>query len=238
MTTSPSPDPKKAVGEAAAALVEDGMRLGLGTGSTTAEALRAIGRRIGEEKLRVAGVPTSSAAERLARQHGIPLITLDDVDRLDLALDGADEVFVAPDGQIHLIKGRGAAHTREKVVAMQAERFVVLVDGSKRVERLGEKMPIPVEVVPMAAAPVERSLRALGGQPELRMGRRKDGPVVTDQGFWIYDVRFDTISDPYALADAIRAIPGVLDHGLFLGVATSVLVGEEDGTVTTIAPRG
>ncbi len=221
---------KRLVGEAAANLVEDGMRLGLGTGSTTAEALRALGRRIAEEGLRVVGVPTSFAAERLARAHGIPLATLDDLDTLDLALDGADEVF-ADGGAIHLIKGRGAAHTREKVVASAAERFVVLVDPSKEVARLGAKMPVPVEVLPMAEAPVARALRALGGVPELRMGRKKDGPVVTDQGFWILDTRFDAIADPAALDRALHAIPGVLEHGLFVGLATDVLVGEADGTV-------
>lgn len=222
---------KRIVGEAAANLVEDGMRLGLGTGSTTAEALRALGRRIAEEGLRVVGVPTSFAAERLAREHGIPLTTLADVEVLDLALDGADEVFVAADGAIHLVKGRGAAHTREKVVASTAARFVVLVDPSKEVARLGAKMPVPVEVLPMAEAPVARALRALGGVPELRMGEKKDGPVVTDQGFWILDTRFAALGDPAALDRALHAIPGVLDHGLFIGLATDVLVGEEGGEV-------
>ena len=221
---------KRIVGEAAAALVEDGMRLGLGTGSTTAHALRALGERIREEGLTVRGVPTSFAAERLAREHGIPLTTFDEIDRLDLALDGADEVFVA-DGAIHLIKGRGAAHTREKVVASVADRFVVLVDPSKEVERLGEKMPVPVEVLPFAEPTVARALRDLGGAPELRMGAKKDGPVVTDQGFWILDTRFDVIADVEALDRAILAIPGVLDHGLFVGLATDVLVGEPGGEV-------
>lgn len=225
------PDPKRAVGEAAAALVEDGMRLGYGTGSTTAEALRALGERVRHEGLRVVGVPTSFAAERLARRYGLPLATLDDLDALDLALDGADELLAA-DGALHLVKGRGAAHTRERVVAAQAARFAVLVDASKRVARLGERMPVPVEVLPMATAPVERALRALGAEPELRMGQRKDGPVVTDQGFWILDAHFpDGIADPHGLARALDALPGVLDHGLFLGMATEALVAEADGTV-------
>ena len=227
---------KRAAGEEAAALVEDGMRLGLGTGSTTAFALAALGRRIHKEGLRVGGVPTSFAAERLARRHGIPLLTLDDLEldvlppdrpALDLALDGADEV----DADFHLIKGRGAAHTREKVVASLAARFVVLVDPSKEVERLGSKMPIPVEVLPMAESAVTRAIRGLGGVAELRMGKQKDGPVVTDQGFWVLDARFRAIPDPPALADALRAIPGVLDHGLFVHLATDVLVGEAGGRV-------
>lgn len=222
---------KRAAGEAAAALVEDGMRLGLGTGSTTAHALRAIGERIRSEGLRLAGVPTSSAAALLARQHAIPLITLDDAEHLDLAIDGADEVFQARDGGFHLIKGRGAAHARERVVAAMARRFVVLADPSKLVDRLGARMPVPVEVLPMAAAPAERALRALGGQPLLRMAARKEGPVVTDQGFWVIDARFSDIVDPYGLARAIRDIPGVLDHGLFLDMATEVLIGDAGGQV-------
>jgi ribose 5-phosphate isomerase A len=221
---------KRIVGRAAAALVEDGMRLGLGTGSTTARALEALGRRIAEEGLRVVGVPTSFAAERLARAHGIPLTTLDDVDALDLAFDGADEVAEAG-GALLLIKGRGAAHTREKVVAAAAERFVVLIDPSKEVDRLGATMPVPVEVLPFAEAPVARALRALGGEPALRMGERKDGPVVTDQGFWILDTSFGPIADAAALDAALHALPGVLDHGLFLGLATDVLVGEAGGEV-------
>jgi ribose 5-phosphate isomerase A len=221
---------KQIVGRAAATLVEDGMRLGLGTGSTTACALEALGRRIADEGLHIEGVPTSFAAERLARAHGIPLTTLDDVEGLDLAFDGADEVAEA-DGAFLLIKGRGGAHTREKVVAAAAERFVVLIDPSKEVDRLGATVPVPVEVLPMAVTPVRRALHALGGDPTLRMGEKKDGPVVTDQGFWILDTAFGPIADPTALDAAIHALPGVLDHGLFLGRATDVLVGEPNGEV-------
>ena len=233
---------KRAVGEAAAALVESGMRLGLGTGSTTAFALGALGRRIREEGLDVVGVPTSFAAERLARRHGVPIVGLDalGLDRaafgapaLDLALDGADEV----DPALNLIKGRGAAHTREKVVAALAARFVVLIDPSKEVARLGTAMPVPVEVLPFAEPAVARALRDLGAEPLLRMGRAKDGPVVTDQGFWVLDARFDGIAEPAALTAALDALPGVLDHGLFVGLATDVLVGETDGTVRKLEVR-
>ncbi|MEM6325570.1 MAG: ribose-5-phosphate isomerase RpiA [Bacteroidota bacterium] len=232
------PDPqilaKRAAGEAAAALVTDGMRLGLGTGSTTAFALEAIGRRIRDEGLRVSGVPTSFAAERLARQHSIPLLTLADLrlgteagrPALDLALDGADEISPALD----LIKGRGAAHTREKVVASLAARFVVLADPTKEVDRLGTSMPVPVEVLPMAEPAVTQALRAMGAEPVLRMGQSKDGPVVTDQGFWVLDARFPGgLTDPARMASEIRTTPGVLDHGLFLCLATEVLIGLPDG---------
>ena len=233
---------KQAAGAEAADLVEPGMRLGLGTGSTTAYALHAIGRRVRDEGLDVRGVPTSFAAERLARRAGIPLTTLDDLYEsngsapgngpvLDLALDGADEV--SPD--LDLIKGRGAAHTREKIVARQAERFVVLADPTKRVDRLGTKKPLPVEVMPMAASPVMRRLSDLGADPELRMGQAKDGPVVTDQGFWVIDAAFDAaIEAPAAVDAALTACPGVLDHGLFLSMATHVYIGHPDGRVDVL----
>ncbi len=221
---------KKAAGEAAAAMAEDGQRIGLGTGSTTAYTIAALGRRVREEGLQIVGTPTSFAAERLGRQHGIALVTLDQLDALDIAFDGADEV--SP--RLDLIKGRGAAHTREKVVASLAARFVVLIDPSKLVEQLGTRMPVPVEVLPMAAAPVTRALERLGARPVLRMGKSKDGPVVSDQGFWIIDAHFDGIDDPAALDRTIRALPGVLDHGLFIGLATDVLVGEPSGAVRVL----
>ncbi len=221
---------KKAVGIHAAQLVENGMRVGLGTGSTTAFAIRELGRRISEEGLNIVGTPTSFAAERLGRQMGIPLVSLDMVDSLDIALDGADEV----DPALNLIKGRGAAHTREKVVAALADTFVALVDASKLVDKLGSQKPVPVEVLPMAVTPVMRQLHVLGGDPKIRMGLNKDGPVVTDQGFWIVDVQFDGIDNPSALGSAIHSIPGVLDHGLFINMTEKVLVAEEDGSVRTL----
>ena len=223
---------KKAAGEAAATLVRDGMDLGLGTGSTAACALEAIGRRVREENLDVRGVPTSFGAERRARAHGIPLTTLDEVSTLDLAVDGADEVNEG----LQLIKGGGGAHSREKVVATQAERFVVLVDPTKKVKRLGEQMPVPVEVLPMAVAPVRQALEDLGARPELRMSTEKDGPVVTDQGLWLLDAYFpDGVTNPEALNRTLCRRPGVLDHGLFLNEATDLFVGHPEGTVDRIS---
>ena len=221
---------KKAVGIHAAQLVQNGMRVGLGTGSTTAFAIKELGRRISEEGLSIVGTPTSFAAERLGRQVGIPIVSLDVVDGLDIALDGADEV----DPALNLIKGRGAAHTREKVVAALADTFVALVDASKLVDKLGSQKPVPVEVLPMAVTPVMRQLHVFGGDPQIRMGVNKDGPVVTDQGFWIVDVQFEGIDNPSALGKAIHGIPGVLDHGLFINMTEKVLVAEEDGSVRTI----
>jgi ribose 5-phosphate isomerase A len=224
---------KKAAGQEAASLVQDGMALGLGTGSTTAHALTAIGQRVQEDGLNVRGVPTSFAAERLARRHGIPLTTLDDDPQLDLAIDGADEV----DDALRLIKGRGGAHAREKVVATQANRFVVVADPTKEVSQLGTESPLPVEVLPMATTPVSQALRDRGATPELRLADAKDGPVVSDQGLWIVDAHFpDGIDDPEALNQFLNARPGVLDHGLFLETATDVIVGHPDGTTTHRTP--
>jgi ribose 5-phosphate isomerase A len=218
---------KKAVGERVAHMVESGMRLGLGTGSTAAEAIASLGRRIRSENLDLCGVPTSYSAEQLARTHGIRVATLDDVEGIDLAFDGADEV----DPIANLIKGRGGAQTREKVIAAAADRFVVLVDESKLVDRLGTRMPLPVEVLPFAVAPVLRHLKSLGASPIVRQAVGKDGPVITDQGFWIIDARFESIEDPAALNRILDATPGILDHGLFIGLATDVLVGLDDGSV-------
>ena len=223
---------RRVVGLKAASMVRDGQLIGLGTGSTAACAIEAMGHRVREEQLNVVGVATSSAAELLAIRNGIPLRSLQQVKQLDYAFDGADEV----DPKGNLVKGRGAAHTREKVVAALAKRFVVLVDKSKCVLKLGMRMPLPVEVLPMAATPVLRSIEALGGIPCLRMGVKKDGPVVTDQGFWVIDARFEKIEDPALLGQELVSIPGVLDHGLFVGMATDILIGDDSGGLRHLRP--
>ncbi|MFB3908254.1 MAG: ribose-5-phosphate isomerase RpiA [Candidatus Eisenbacteria bacterium] len=216
---------KRRAGIAAARLVASGQVVGLGTGSTAAEAIAELGRRVREEELSIRGVPTSYQAAILARANRIPLTTLDDVDRVHVAIDGADEV----DPDKNLIKGGGAAHTREKVIDSLAELFVVVVDEKKLVRRLGEACPVPVEVIPMALAPVRRALEALGGRPELRLGVRKDGPVVTDEGNWILDVFFPGgIGDPRRVERDIDTIPGVLECGLFVGVADRILIASPD----------
>jgi len=218
---------KQEVGRQAAARVESNTIIGLGTGSTTAFAIQFIGERLASGELsNIKGVPTSFQASVLAKQYGIPLTTLDDIDGIDLAIDGADEV----DPQMNLIKGGGAAHTREKIVDALAKHFIVVVDSSKLVDKLGTTFPLPVEVLPLAVTPVSMALEALGGKPELRMGIKKDGPVITDQGNMILDVKFEAIDDPAGLEKIINNIPGVLDNGLFVGVASEVLVGEvKDG---------
>ena len=212
---------KKTVGVEAARMVDRGDVVGLGTGSTAEFMIEELGRRVREENLDIVGVPTSFDASVLARRNGIPAGTLDDVDRIDIAVDGADEV----DPAMNLIKGRGAAHLREKIVDGMAERFIVIVDESKLVERLGTKCPVPLEVLPMAVQPVMRAVEALGGEPVLRMAVHKDGPVITDQGNMVVDARFDGIDDAGEMESTLNNVPGILENGLFVGLADEVLVG-------------
>lgn len=232
MTTNNDPVTimKQEVGKAAAARVMSDSIVGLGTGSTTAYAIQYIGERLASGELtNVIGIPTSFQAEVLAKKYGIPLTTLDAVDHIDIAIDGADEV----DPEKNLIKGGGAAHTREKVVDTLAKTFIVVVDSGKLTDKLGSTFLLPVEVIPMAVSPVMRRLETLGGKPELRMGIKKAGPVVTDQGNLVIDVKFDHIDDPVKLEATINNIPGVLENGLFVGVTDIVLVGEiKDGKPT------
>ena len=216
---------KRTVGIEAARMVGQGDVVGLGTGSTAEFMIEELGRRVREEGLDIVGIPTSFDAAVLARGNGIPTGTLDDVDRVDIAVDGADEV----DPAMNLIKGRGAAHLREKIVDGMAERFVVIVDESKLVERLGTKSPVPLEVLPMAVQPVMRTVEAMGGEPVLRMAVHKDGPVITDQGNMVVDARFDGIDDPGGLERALNNVPGILENGLFVGLATEILVGRISG---------
>ncbi|GGN99488.1 ribose-5-phosphate isomerase RpiA [Haloarcula pellucida] len=211
---------KRAAGEAAAETAEDGMVIGLGTGSTAAHAIRAIGRQV-DAGLDVVGVPTSFQSRELARTAGIPLADLDEV-TVDLAIDGADEVAGGD-----LVKGGGAAHAREKIVDASADRFLVVADPTKMAETLS--YPVPLEVLPAARTTVAESVRELGGDPDLRRAERKDGPVVTDNGNLVLDCAFGEIADPAALAADLATLPGVVEHGLFVDVADAVYVGSEDG---------
>ncbi len=224
---TPAVDPitlmKQEVGKAAAARVSSGSVVGLGTGSTMAYAIQFIGERLQAGELTdIKGIPTSFQSRVLAKQYGIPLVTLDEVERIDVAIDGADEV----DPQLNLIKGGGAAHTQEKIVDALAETFIVVVDSTKLVDRLGSTFLLPVEVLPMAVTPVMRAIANLGGKPQLRMGVKKAGPVVTDQGNLVLDVKFDQIANPAELEKTLNNIPGVLENGLFVDVADLILVGE------------
>jgi ribose 5-phosphate isomerase A len=216
---------KKNAGHRAADLVEDGAILGLGTGSTVEYFLEKLGTRI-HDGLEVAGVPTSYGTQIRARQLGIPLTTLDDHPCLDLAVDGADQV----DPVMHLIKGRGGALTREKCVMAAADRVLVVINSAKLSPQLD--VEVPVEVIPFSAVTAARALQDLGGDPTLRCGIRKDGPVVTDNGNLILDCDFGTITDPVTLEASVERIPGVVCAGLFTGFGekTRVVVGEKSGT--------
>ena len=214
---------KQEVGRAAAARVKSDSIVGLGSGSTAAYAIEYIGDRLAKGEIKnVVGVPTSFQSEVLAKKFNIPLVTLDAIDHIDVAIDGADEV----DPDKNLIKGGGAAHTREKVVDSLAKEFIVVVDEGKLVDKLGSTFLLPVEVIPMAVAPVTRSLEQLGGKPELRMGVKKAGPVVTDQGNLVIDVKFDHIKNPAEMEKEINNLPGVLENGIFVGVADIIMVGK------------
>jgi ribose 5-phosphate isomerase A len=223
-------DLKRAVGRRAAELVEDGMSLGLGTGSTADCFLDALGERV-QQGLRVRGVPTSERTARRAEALGISLTTLEECPRLDLAVDGADQV----DPRGNLIKGLGGALFREKRVATAAAELVVIVDDGKLVARLGVGCPVPVEVRTDAGDPVHRAIRALGAEPVLR---RKGGePYVTDNGNHIVDAHFPAVDDAAGLEEALNRIPGVLDNGLFVGLTGRVLAGGASGVRLLAAPE-
>jgi len=206
-------------------MVEDGMAVGLGTGSTVFFAMERLGERIAGEGLSFTGIPTSYQAAIRARRYGIPLAGLDEYPELDVAIDGADQV----DPALNLIKGRGAAHLREKCVCDAAREVIIVVDPSKTVDTLSA--PVPVEVLPFALAGVSRRLSLLGAAPVLREGVKKDGPVVTDNGNFILDCDFGAIGEPKGLETAIAAIPGALECGLFTAYTEkiTVIVGEKIG---------
>jgi ribose 5-phosphate isomerase A len=221
---------KQQAAERALQYVQSGMALGLGTGSTAKHVLEALAQRLLDGRLRdIVGVPTSEAAAALARQLGIPLTTLEQHPRLDLAIDGADEI----DPALNLIKGLGGALLREKIVAASAERFIIIADETKPVPQLGTRAPLPVEVVAFGLPLATRRLAELGSSPALR--RTADGRAFrTDEGHVILDCRFAGIGDVAALNAAIKAIPGVVEHGMFIGMASVALVGGAGGVATLV----
>ena len=212
---------KRQAAERSMAYVNDGMRVGLGTGSTAKHVLELLGARV-RAGLKIVGVPTSNGAAELAKQWGIPLATFAEVGELDIAIDGADEV--GPN--LALIKGGGGALLHEKIVATAAREFIVVVGEGKVVPMLGS-FPLPVEVVPFAGPLVQLKLVRLGAAPVLRM--RGDKPFLTDEGNWIYDCHFGSIPNPLKTAEELRVIVGVVEHGLFLDMATRVIVADAQG---------
>jgi ribose 5-phosphate isomerase A len=215
---------KQAVAEAAVEQIRDGMVLGLGSGSTAALMIQALGAKLRRGDLHdIVGVTTSFQGEVLAAELGIPLKSLNAIDRIDLAIDGADEV----DPSFQLIKGGGACHVQEKLVARRADRFVVVVDSTKLVATLNLAFLLPVEVLPGAWRQVQGQLKEMGADAQLRMAVRKAGPVVTDQGNLVLDAKFaGGITNPAALEKEINNLPGVLENGLFVDITDQVLVGE------------
>ena len=215
-------------------MARSGWVIGLGTGSTAYYAVEELGRLIREDGLQITGVPTSHAAEIQARANGIPIKTLNDVERINLAIDGADQV----DGDKNLIKGLGGAHTREKIVASFADVFVVVVDESKLASRLGIGVPVPLEVLSLAVPAVNLRVRQLGGQTQLRMAfpsKPHSGPFITDLGNFLLDASFDEITDPKSMERDLNLIPGVVDNGLFTQIKLKILVGSgKDGSVSII----
>ena len=212
---------KEVAGVKAAEFVKDGMTVGLGTGSTVYWTIRRLGERV-HTGLRIRGIPTSQRTEELARELEIPLVSFEEVAELDVTIDGADEVTATLD----LIKGGGGALLREKLVAAASRHLVIVVDGSKRVPVLGA-FPLPVEVVPFAWGVTIRRLAAFGCVPSLRV--RGDAPFVTDNGNYIVDCAFGSISDPLSLHRELKLLPGVIETGLFIGMANTLVLGSQNG---------
>lgn len=215
----PRDQEKRAAARAAVELIEAGSIVGLGSGSTSSHAIRFLAERV-RQGLKIVGIPTSQKIKELSEQLGIPLSTLEQHSRIDIDIDGADEI----DPQLNLIKGGGGALLREKIVASVSRRFIVMADSSKQVRHLG-KFPLPVEVIPFAQALIKPQIEALGAQVCLRT-YAYGNPYVTDEGHHILDCNFGEIADPPRLADQLRRIPGVVEHGLFIGMAEMALIGK------------
>jgi len=212
---------KKDVGAAAANLVESGMVVGLGSGSTALEFVAALGRRVENEGLKIIGVPTSKQTEEFARKLNIPLSTLGDQLQVDLDVDGADEIEL---GTLYLIKGHGGALLREKMVAAASKRMAVIGDDSKLVQELGSRFAVPVEVVQFGWQVTQKRLTDLGSKPLLRIDKKSGKPFVTDGGNFIIDCDFGPMANPREVAHHLDHVTGAVEHGLFLGFVWEAVV--------------
>jgi len=212
---------KKRAAEHAIEMVRDGNIVGLGTGSTAKFAIEGLGRLV-RGGLSIKGVPTSIATQRLAQEQGIPLLELNDIDQIDITIDGADEI----DSAFDMIKGGGGALTREKLVGLSSTKRLILVDESKLVSKLGQSHLLPVEVLPFAWKMAQRGLEQLGGAATLRM--RNEQPLITDNGNYILDCGFGAIDNARELEGEIKLLPAVIECGLFIGIADTLVIGFED----------
>ena len=233
-TNSPQDEAKlAAAAKAIETFLQDGMTIGLGSGTTSRFFVRILGDRV-KDGLRVVGVSSSKSTGELAKEVGVPLADLNDVELLDLTIDGADEI----DPKGRMIKGGGANLLWEKIVASASRKMVAIVDESKRVQRLG-RFPLPVEVIPFAWKSTERQLQNLfrkAGYVDVRIDVRgsREKPLITDSGHYLLDCHLQEIADPEFLAANLNHIPGVVEHGLFLGIATNAAIGKPDGNAETI----
>lgn len=217
---------KKLAAEKAVQYVEDGMVLGLGTGTTVEFALKKLAERIKKDKLKIKGIPTSNRTKKFATECGIPLIDLDENVEIDLTIDGADEV----DSFFHVIKGGGGALVREKVIAYHSKRVLIIVDETKIVKGLGADFSVPVEVIKFGWQVTKKTLEGLGCTAEFRT--IMDEPYITDNSNYIIDCDFGRIDDPETLERTINEIPGVVENGLFIGLVDEVIVGSKQGIMT------
>ncbi len=214
---------KKNAGYRAAEYVRDDMVVGLGTGSTARYAIERIGQRIEKEDLDIVGIPTSVETRKKAKEAGIDMVKLDEADKIDLTIDGADEV----DPRKDLIKGGGGALLREKIIGFNSKKYIVIVDPSKMVDKLGTTFDLPVEILPHWHEGITGCVKKLGCDPKLR---KKDGEIYrTDNGNYILDCVFGEIDDAFELSQRLNSIPGVIENGLFVDMADLIIIGKEDG---------
>jgi ribose 5-phosphate isomerase A len=224
---SPKDEAKRRAALEAVKHVKDGFVVGLGSGSTAAFAIQEIGQLIKQKGIRVMGIPSSSQSYQLAVAYDVPLTTLDEHPILDLTIDGADEI----DNNLDMTKGGGGALTREKIVASASRKVIIVADETKLVDKLGSTFRVPVEVLPFGLATAIAKMKELGGNPFLREGKGKVGPIVTDNCNYIVDVDFGAIEDAKLLDEKLKLIPGVIESGLFIGLADVVYLGKPNGII-------
>ena len=217
---------KKLAGEKAVEYIEDGMIVGLGTGSTVKYTLEKLGEEV-KNGLKIKGIPTSVHTKRIAKEKNIPLTTLDENPEIDITIDGADEV----DSNLNLIKGGGGALTREKIIAFNSKELIIIIDDSKIVKALGIDFPLPVEVIKFSWAATKKVIEKFGCNVEIRKIMESE-PFISDNGNYILDCDFERIDDPQQLEIDLNCIPGVVENGLFVNLADKVIVGGKQGILT------